>query len=306
MDSGWRSKSFSKTFQKMKDAEKVFDDSQRQLREEGTEQNGDFQNQVKEGRRKAGMLGKMKEWGGPITCQEDLTKLLEDFVGWETKKPQSAANKKLKSILRQEIVHARDYFFTNMKKSGNPLFKLNKLSVKEHVENLKVLFGKQGEEITADVEDGRDALELILKGDDPKSDDLESDLAISKTVELEGDPVIDDSKQTETDIYSKDQSVVFIHNSKLFLGVSEEVNPDKLWIIPLENAVKRFSRNKKICEVWKYPGNIVILEVSRSDLLPVWPVLELEKQISRNKYGQVIYFRLLNDDIITMFISEDD
>ena len=85
---------------------------------------------MKEGRCKANLLGKMKEWGGPITCQDDLTILLEGFVGWETQKPQSAANKKLKSILRQEIVHARDYFFTNMKKSGNTLFKLNKLSLK--------------------------------------------------------------------------------------------------------------------------------------------------------------------------------
>ena len=90
----------------------------------------------------------------------------------------------------------------------------------------------------------------------------------------------------------------------MFLGVVEEVHPDELWVIPLENAVKRASRNKKICEVWKYPGNVVILEVPRIDILPVWPVLEVNKQMSRNKHGQVIFFRLLND-IITMFISKD-
>ena len=68
----------------MKASEKEFNDSQKRLREEGTDLSGDFQDQVKEGRRKAALLGKMKDWGGPITCQEDLTNLLEKYEGWET------------------------------------------------------------------------------------------------------------------------------------------------------------------------------------------------------------------------------
>ena len=43
----------------------------------------------------------------------------------------------------------------------------------------------------------------------------------------------------------------------------------------------------------------MLLEVSRIGILPVWPVLEVDKQMSRNKNGQVTYLRFLNDDIVT-------
>ena len=64
---------------------------------------------------------------------EDVEKILESFEGWEKWYPKTSSMKKLK---RQETVHARDYFFTNVKKTGNPLFKVNKLSIKEQVDNL--------------------------------------------------------------------------------------------------------------------------------------------------------------------------
>ena len=59
-------------------------------------------------------------------------------------KPNNVKYKQLKSILRQETTYARDYVFGTLKKVGNPLFKLNKLSLREMVENLSVLYGDRG------------------------------------------------------------------------------------------------------------------------------------------------------------------
>ena len=80
-----------------------------------------------------------------------------------------------------------------MKKTGNPLFKLNKLSIKEMVENLEVLYGKRGDQITADIEDVRDVLDLM----EGKSDEE----GVGESVK-----------------YTKDQVVVFKVENKLGIG----------------------------------------------------------------------------------------
>ena len=48
-----------------------------------------------------------------------------------------------------------------LKKVGNPLFKLNKLSVRDMVKNLGVLYGDRGEQLTAYIEDVMCALNTL-------------------------------------------------------------------------------------------------------------------------------------------------
>ena len=92
-----------------------------------------------------------------------------------------------------------------LKKVGNPLFKLNKLSVRDMVENLGVLYGDRGEQMTADIEDVRCALNTLL-GD--------------KQPETEAD-IIEDS-------FSKDCAIVLKIQGKLAMGIFKEVQPEWL------------------------------------------------------------------------------
>ena len=148
-------------------------------------------------------------------------------------------------------------------------------------------------------------MELLLKSSDSGEISKNSDLVENTTEEHVEDSDLAEKSNEEQVVFSKDQCIVFHHSSQLFLGVIEEVHPDKLWVIPLENAIKRSSRSKKVGEVWKYPVDIVILEVNPVDILPVWPVVELDQHYSRNKSGQAVFLRLMNDDIIRLFCKEN-
>ena len=102
---------------------------------------GDF---LAHGRKKASILQKLKDHKGPITSCEDIDKVLSDFPSWENFSIKSSKYKEIKCILQQELTYARDYVFDNLKRTSNPLFKVNKLSINEMVENLRVLYGKRG------------------------------------------------------------------------------------------------------------------------------------------------------------------
>ena len=142
-DHNWKTRQFKKVFDEMQNCKNKFEGEQEQLRK----QNIEVENLVdilEDGRRKAGLLEKMKLHGGPITNQKDLDSILDNFEGWGDFKEKSVKSKKLKSILRQEIIYGRDNFFTTVKKTNNPLFKVNNLSIKDMVQNLRVLNGELG------------------------------------------------------------------------------------------------------------------------------------------------------------------
>ena len=92
-------------------------------------------------------------------------------------------------------------------------------------------------------------------------------------------------------------------NGSFGLGIIEEVHPQELWVIALENSGVKTSL-ESVGTLWKYPDNLDLIVVELVDVLPVRPVIELDRQKSRNlRSGRQVIFRLLNDDILLMFLS---
>ena len=234
-DHGWKSKDFKKIYDELQKCKNKFEKEQDQLRKKNVEVE-DLNNVLEEGRKKAGLLEKMKSHGGPITSRDDIDNILAKFDGWEKYEEKSAKTKKLKSILRQ---NGRDHFFTTVKKTNNPLFKVNNLSVSDMVENLRVLHGNYGENITADMEDIRTALSKI----NSKSTE---DTAIVTEKE--------NAENTIVPIFNKEESILFQVNGSFGLGIIEEVHPQELWVIALENSGVKNSL-ESVGKLWKYPDN---------------------------------------------------
>ena len=278
----WKSKKFNETFVKMKECRAKFNESQRKLRELSTnedEDNGDF---LIQGRKKAAVIQKLKEHQGPMTSATDVTDLLDGYPGWKTLKPNNVKYKQLKSILRQETTYARDYVFDTLKKVGNPLFKLNKLSLREMVENLSVLYGDRGEQLTADFEDVRSAMDTLWG---KKSTD--SDVA---------------TNTDSHDNFKKDDAIVFKSDDNLALGIIEEVHPDELWVLPLDEVKTLFSSGSAAGQLWRYPDPIELLPVRHEAVLPCFPNLELDRVCSSNSgIGQSMMFRVFNEDVLKLF-----
>ena len=136
--------------------------------------------------------------------------------------------------------HPLSYLLINIKKSGNPLFKLNKLSVAEKVENLKVLFGNKNDTITANVEDLRSALDKISEVDTlvateelvPPEDEsvhITEETLLSNSIIQENteDSSLDNVPSLvceETKEYSKDMAIIFKFKDTNLLGIIEEVD----------------------------------------------------------------------------------
>ena len=256
----WKSKSFKVKYDKMMDQREAFALQQRQLREamdDTTEERRDY---LEHGRRKAGMVEKLKEHKGPITNISDVEDILSQFHGWHNNKLTASQEKKLKSIFRQEITYARDYVFDNIKKTGNPLFKINKLSVREMAENLKVLYGGRSDHLLADIEDVRAALRVISKEDD---EDPKEDAASEHDITIEDD-------------YMKDDAIVFKTEGTLVMGIIEDVHPDEVWTIPLESFKQSESIDDSVAQFWRYPVELDLITVMKSDILPCHPILELD------------------------------
>ena len=287
-DHNWKTRQFKKVFDEMQNCKNKFEGEQEQLRK----QNIEVENLVdilEDGRRRAGQLEKMKLHGGPITNQKDLDSILDNFEGWGDFKEKSVKSKKLKSILRQEIIYGRDNFFTTVKKTNNPLFKVNNLSIKDMVQNLRVLHGEFGENITADMEDVRAALATLDSNQHEKNTDIVAE---------------QDVQAVEVETFKKEETILFQTADKLGIGVVEEVHPDKLWVTPMESAKRKNLRSSagdsRVSELWKYPDQLELLEVTLEEVLPVRPILELDGTRSKNS---CVIFRLLNDDILEKFLT---
>lgn len=273
----WRSKEFRETFSRMKECRRNFNMQQERLRK-NTENDQDQEDLLAAGRKKAAALEKLKVHGGPVTNTEDIEEILRKFPKYKTDSEASTQTRKLKAILRREITYARDYIFDNLKKTGNPLFKINKLSVNEMLENLQVLYGQRGEQITADIEDVRDALQL-----------------------MDGSPEDGIGDTEDSTKFRKDQVVVFKLDSKLGIGIIEDVHPGEVWVLPLQ-PLETEGTQDFLCQLWSYPVPLKLLDIKTENVLPCYPNIELDKICSKNSNNhQMIIFRLLNDDIIKLF-----
>ena len=74
-------------------------------------------------------------------------------------------------------------------------------------------------------------------------------------------------------------------------------------MIPLERVkTKNIQRSKQL---WRFPDEFELVVVTEESILPVFPTSELDKSCSRNFCdGQMVTFRVLNDDILDMFCSK--
>ena len=74
-------------------------------------------------------------------------------------------------------------------------------------------------------------------------------------------------------------------------------------MIPLERVkTKNIQRSKQL---WRFPDEFELVVVTEESILPVFTTLELDKSCSRNFCdGQMVTFRVLNDDILDMFCSK--
>ena len=281
-DHKWQSKEFSNVFKEMKKSSKVFEEKQKKLRELDIESQEGIDDKFAAGRKKAAVILKLKGHGGPITCIEDIDSILEKYPMWESLPDKDESVKSLKKLLCQEITYARDYAFDNLKRTGNPLFKLNKLSLREMVGNLSVLYGSRQDTLTADIEDVRVALHTLF---DPSED---------MVGEQESGPSIR--------LIEKDTGIVFSVDDKLHLAVVDNVDRDTISVIPLEKVETDMSDQE--FHVRRYPDMLNVLNIKQENVLPVFPQLELDKMCSKNMFdGQVIILHLLNDDIIKLFTS---
>ena len=287
----WKSKEFAETFKKMVDCRMKFDQQQKHLRQISIDENlesGDF---ILEGRKKAAILQKLKEHGGPITSTSDMDTILSEYPDWETIPKTCKQSKSLRSLLRKEITYARDYIFDTLKKSGNPLFKLNQLSLRDMVQNLTVLYGERGEQLTADIEDVRSALDSLWNEDTQIQNAVEKD-----TKESEKDTSDDTSN------LKKNDAIVFKQEDKLAMGIIEEIHPDEVWVIPLDQVESPGSSDLSLGQLWRYPEPVDLVAVEIGAILPCFPCLELDRTLSRHtRSGQKIVFRVFNDDVLNLF-----
>ena len=150
------------------------------------------------------------------------------------------------------------------------------------VENLSVLYGDRGEQLTADFEDVRSAMDTLWGNEGTKSNDA--------------------SNTDHDEMFKKDDAVIFKTEEHLALGIIEEVHPDELWVLPLDEVKSISTSNSVTGQVWKYPDPIYLLPVRHEDVLPCFPNLELDRVCSSNsRYGQTIMFRVFNDDVLNLF-----
>ena len=112
------------------------------------------------------------------------------------------------------------------------------------VENLKVLYGSHGENITADMEDVRQALsalnpEQVVETPDP--------------VQLAGDFGPGLEQLTSESMYKVQEAIVFQAEGKLVLGIIEEVHPGLVWVSPLENVYRTRSMTNDYWSLLEIP-----------------------------------------------------
>ena len=261
----------------------------RQITTDESLEGGDF---LMEGRKKAAAVQKLKEHGGPVTCTGDLNSILSKYPDWETLPSKSKLYKSLRSILRKEITHARDYVFDTLKKTGNPLFKLNQLSLRDQVQNLTVLYGDRGEHLTADIEDVRSALDSL------SSEEADKNATETGKDTAEGE----DSNNKQLTSLKENDAIVFKQGDKLALGIIEEIHPDEVWVIPLDQVESPDNSDLSLGQLWKYSEKVQLVAVEYSCILPCYPALELDRTCSRHtRSGQRIVFRVFNDDVLNLF-----
>ena len=152
-DHSWKSVKFNRIFKKAQEKSAEFEKNQKNMRVEKV--TGE-EIQLESGRKEARLLAMLKKkHDGPVTCAEDVDKLLE-MDQYKTKKN----SKKLKLALENEISFAKTLFKTIPAKS--PLFVQKKNSIDQLATNLKILYGKTfDDKIEASLHDLEDALKEI-------------------------------------------------------------------------------------------------------------------------------------------------
>ena len=289
----WKTKEFSNTFKNMMNCRKTFVNEQKLLREISTNDQLETAEYITEGRKKAAIIQRLKEHGGPVTSTEDIDSILARYPGWENLDGKCKDSKALKQILRKEVTHARDYIFDTMKKVGNPLFKLNHISIQNMVENLKVLYGERGQQITANIDDVHVALDCLLNNTEEGKNN-------SRNV-TQCTPDKEDNRK----LYIKvNDAVVFKKDQNLGVGIVEEVEQDELKVVPLDKVQLPQRGSASVGKLWRYPENINLIGIHISNIIPCFPTLELDTTLSRNtRQGQKIVFCILNEDILRLFCN---
>ena len=109
----------------------------------------------------------------------------------------------------------------------------------------------------------------------------------------------DHMKQSE-DFESK--AVVFQKDKVFCLGIIESV-PDKdfMCVSVLEPIKAMQSKNDKFGRYWSQTAHMIL--ITKEDILPVFPVIEIDTKLSKNTGNQqIIIYHLMNDDIMDLFV----
>ena len=161
------------------------------------------------------------------------------------------------------------------------------------VENLKVLYGERGQQITANIDDVHVALDCLLNNTEEGKNN-------SRNV-TQCTPDKEDNRK----LYIKvNDAVVFKKDQNLGVGIVEEVEQDELKVVPLDKVQLPQRGSASVGKLWRYPENINLIGIHISNIIPCFPTLELDTTLSRNtRQGQKIVFCILNEDILRLFCN---
>ena len=67
-------------------------------------------------------------------------------------------------------------------------------------------------------------------------------------------------ENTIVQVFNKEESILFQVNGSFGLGIIEEVHPQELWVIALENSGRKNSL-ESVGTLWKYPDNLDLIVV---------------------------------------------
>ena len=103
----------------------------------------------------------------------------------------------------------------------------------------------------------------------------------------------------------KDDPIIFKIEEALALGIIEEVHPEEVWVLPLDEVKSVPSTDSVDGQLWRFPDPINLVAVEKEAILPCFPSLELDRVCSMNLSGaQTIMFRLFNDDVLKLFCKQ--
>ena len=209
-----------------------------------------------------------KKHGGPVTTNEELDELV---INW------TSSEKDLHSSLNQEI-RLRKLTFTKVK-SSCPLFRQQKLSIEEKVQNLRSLISTQLDlKVLADMDD----LESAIREEDGVGADQNEDAEM-----------IDVSSP-----YQRGDFIVGLFTSGIYPGEVLSVVGDQVTADFLVAANIRQSTEE--ARYWKRSSTEQneTYEISKHSILPICPVLA----VSKYSTNRTVVYELLNVDLILKFV----